>query len=266
MGLIVSTFAMFHHPLVIVKSGGSAVAYEDLLAKYSNRQVCEGAVDALQVLETKPADVVIAELDVGDMSGVDVAEAIRDIDAENGHYTFVVLVGDALTDEVREVFGDAVDAFVATADIENLPAVTRGGARVAERINQLVKENTSLIARAAELERGQLLDPLTGLGNKRMAQQALVDAIRQIESRGGAVCFLLISVANYEEVLAAYDETIAGELIIAVAERIHGLVRPMDVVTYFDTAQFALVLVQPSITQCTAECYERIFDGVRLKS
>ena len=40
----------------------------------------------------------------------------------------------------------------------------------------------------------------------------------------------------------------------------------LDVVTHFSHGLFCLVLIQPTIDHCTAECYERIFDGVRLKS
>ncbi|MEX2326249.1 MAG: diguanylate cyclase, partial [Pseudomonadales bacterium] len=108
--------------------------------------------------------------------------------------------------------------------------------------------------------------PLTGLGNRRLAEQTLNDAVRHVEARGGAVCFLMITVNNYADLLSSYDEKIANELIVAVSERIENLVRPMDVTTYFAPATFGLVLVQPSINQCTAECYQRIFDGVRLKS
>ena len=40
----------------------------------------------------------------------------------------------------------------------------------------------------------------------------------------------------------------------------------MGVVTYFKPGIFALALVQPGIENCTTDCYQRIFDGVRLKS
>jgi len=110
------------------------------------------------------------------------------------------------------------------------------------------------------------LDPLTGLGNRRYAEQILQDSIRQIESRGGAVCFLLISVHNLEETIEKFDKNIADQLVISISEKIQHLIRPMDIVTYYGPGQFALVLLQPTIEHCTAECYQRIFDGVRLKS
>jgi len=37
------------------------------------------------------------------------------------------------------------------------------------------------------LQADQLLDPLIGLGHRKLAEQSLNDSIRQIESRGGAV-------------------------------------------------------------------------------
>ena len=52
----------------------------------------------------------------------------------------------------------------------------------------------------------------------------------------------------------------------AVSDRLGHLVRPLDVVTYFDTGIFALILNQPTIEHCTAACYQRIYDGLRLRS
>lgn len=257
---------MFHHPLVIVKSTATTFAPDEALAMFTSKRTCEGAVDALQLLEAHPAHVVVLELGLDEMSGLEVAEAIRDIDSERSHYTYIVLVGDTPDSDVMEGFGSAIDAFVRLRDQPLLCATIRAGARISEQINQLNTENLRLLEEQENLRKGQLLDPLTGLGNRRMAEQALDDSIRQIESRGGAVCFLMISVENYDEVLETYDERIASELIVAVSERIHSLVRPLDIVTHYDTSVFAMVLIQPSISQCTAECYERIFEGVRLKS
>jgi GGDEF domain-containing protein len=76
----------------------------------------------------------------------------------------------------------------------------------------------------------------------------------------------MMVVTNFDEFVKSYDQRIADELVIAVAEKINHLVRPLDIVTYVENGQFALILVQPSIEHCTAECYQRIYDGVRLKS
>ena len=259
---------MFDLPIVVVKGGRSILDFfDDALMRFSNNRVCFGAVNALQVLESAPANVVITEMDVGDMSGVELAAAIRDIDEERNHYTYVILIGAVNQEKVRtDEFHQSVDAVTGTKRVDVLEHLALAGARISDHVNSLRNTNQSLQQLCSDLRKGQLLDPLTGLGNREFADQSLKDHVRQIESRGGAVCLVMISVDNYEEVKMQYDTSIAGELIMSVSDRIQNLVRPLDVVTYFSPGQFALILMQPSIDNCTAECYERIFDGIRLKS
>lgn len=253
--------------LVIVKSPDTPGSYyERALEPFEDKRICEGAVDALQLLEKSPACVAVVEAKMPDMDGLEVAEAVRDIDEERGHFTWLILIGAEFGTDVQNAFDEHIDAFVEANDPAMLRAAVRAALRISEKINQLAADNQTLLIEREGLIKGQLLDPLTGLGNRRYAEQALSDVARQIESRGGAVCFLIIEVGNIDKVRDTYDGKIADELIVAVAKRIQQLVRPMDIVTYFAPGQFALVLLQPTIEQCTAECYQRIFDGIGLKS
>lgn len=259
---------MFELPVVVVKGANSILDFfDDHLMKFANNRVCFGAVNALQVLEDSPANVVIIEMDVGEMNGIELAEAIRDIDNERDHYTYIILIGAVNPERVQEdSFHAAIDTITGTKRVDVLEHLAVAGARISNTINDLKASNLSLQNLCQDLRKGQLLDPLTGIGNREYAEQALSDTIRQVESRGGAACLVMISVDNYETVKQTYDMNVAGELIVAVSERIQNLVRPLDTVTYFSPGMFALVLMQPSIEQCTADCYVRIFDGIRLKS
>lgn len=259
---------MFELPVVVVKGANSILDFfDDDLLKFSNNRVCFGAVNALQILEDSPANVVITEMGVGDMTGIELAEAIRDIDSERNHYTYIILIGAVNPERVQQdSFHSAIDSITGTKRVDVLEHLTLAGARISDQINKLKSSNAALQNLCRDLRKGQLLDPLTGIGNREYAEHALNDTIRQVESRGGAACLVLVSVDNYDDIKQAYDTTVAGELIVAVSERIQNLVRPLDVVTYYSPGLFALVLMQPSIDQCTAQCYERIFDGIRLKS
>jgi diguanylate cyclase (GGDEF)-like protein len=259
---------MIDLPIVVVKGGNSILDFFDQeLIKFPNNQVCYGAVNALQILEDAPASVVITEVEVGDMTGIELAEAIRDIDADRDHYTYIILVGAINPRTVEsDQFHENVDVITGTKRVDVLAHLIIAGCRVSKKINDLTLSQSTLQNLCNELRKGQLLDPLTGLGNQIFAEQTLHNSIRQIESRGGAVCFLMISIQNYEAVKETYDATIAGELVVAVSDRILALVRPLDVVTYYSPGQFALIFIQPSIEQCTAECYVRIYEGVKLKT
>lgn len=257
---------MFDNQIIIVRHPDSDESpYTQALAKFTRLKMCTSAVDALQFLEDSPAHVAIVETACADMSGIEIAEAIRDIDNDAGHFTFICLVGDELPEALSQASVDTVDTHLAAVD-GKLTAVTLAGQRIATRINSLGAINQELRDKNFQLQKGQLLDSLTGLGNLRMAEQSLRDSIRQIESRGGAVCVLILAVTNLRETIDQYDQRIGDELIQVVAEKIKHLVRPLDIVTYIEDGRFALILVQPSIEHCTAECYQRIYDGVRLKT
>lgn len=259
---------MFDLPIIVVKGENSILDFFDHeLIKFKNHRVCYGAINALQVLEDAPANVVITEVDVGDITGVELAEAIRDVDSERNHYTYVILIG-AINQRMvgSDVFRENIDVITGTKRVDILNHLMIAGSKISTQLTSLMVSQAALQRLCNDLRKGQLLDPLTGLGVRSFAEKTLHDSIRQIDSRGGAVCFIMISIQNYESVKESYDMVIAGELVVAVSERIQALVRPLDVVTYYAPGQFALILVQPSIEQCTEECYRRIYEGVRLKT
>lgn len=260
------TSAMHDHHLVIVKNSDSSDEYYvKSLGEFPNKRICEGAAYALQELGRGPADVVIAEMELDEMSGIELAEAIRDIDVDQSRFTYIILVADDMSEEIQRAFASSVDAWVHKGD-DILVSLVLAGARVAEHVGELSAARNALMQEREQLQKGQLLDPLTGLGNRQFLEQTLQTCVRQIESRGGAVCFIMISVDSYEETLNRFDKTIADQLIVEVSERLRNLVRPLDTTSYFAPGQFAIVLLQPSMKQCIASSYQRIYDRVRHKS
>jgi len=262
---------MLKQPVAIILNRESDEhLFADALTDCSAKQVYKGAVKALQGLEENPAHVIIIQSPLDDMSDIEIAEAIQEINADRQHFSYLIIVGKHPNAAVLNALEACVDAFIPVDDqpeqLRMLAQQIKAGARAASTINNLTTETRDLQTRCTVLEQNQLIDPLTGLGNRRLAEQTLSDSVRQIESRGGAVCFLMVSVENYPDVIAQYDQKMADQLIIAVSKKIQQLVRPMDIVTYFEPGRFALVLIQPSIEQCSAQSYQRIYDGVNLKS
>ena len=262
---------MLKQPVAIILNRESDEhLFAEALTDCSAKQVYKGAVKALQGLEENPAHVIIIQSPLDDMSDIEIAEAIQEINADRQHFSYLIIVGKHPNAAVLNGLEACVDAFIPVDDqpeqLRMLAQQIKAGARAASTINNLTTETRDLQTRCTVLEQNQLIDPLTGLGNRRLAEQTLSDSVRQIESRGGAVCFLMVSVENYPDVIAQYDQKMADQLIIAVSKKIQQLVRPMDIVTYFEPGRFALVLIQPSIEQCSAQSYQRIYDGVNLKS
>lgn len=252
--------------VVVSKPNADITLYSGALAAFKHKKICYSAVEALQLLEENPGFVVIIEAELEDMTGVELAEAIKDIDSDRNHFSYTLLLDKTCREDVRLGFAQCVDGWCPAKDEVMIRQMTLAGARISEKINALSTQTSQLQNRCDILQHGQLLDPVTGLGNKQYAEQKLNDSIRQIASRGGAVCLLMLAINNYQELSVKYEERIANELVIAVSDKLRHLVRPMDTVAYFGEGLFALVLLQPTIEQCTAACYQRIYDGVRLKS
>jgi diguanylate cyclase (GGDEF)-like protein len=195
------------------------------------------------------------------------ASNIRAIQRDLHHFTYTILiVSDQARQQISSALEGSVDALIYQADLRSqLQPKVRAAVRISNKINELLTTNKALMEECNQLQMGQMLDPLTKLGNIRQARQGLQNAIKQIDSRGGIVSLMLIGIGNYDAVVEKYDQKIANELVVAVSEKIQQLVRPLDLVTYFDTALFAVVLLQPRIEDCNAKSYARIFDGIRLK-
>ena len=256
-------------PILLVSPVTTSIGYEAILRRnnFMNVSRCGDAISALQYLENNPAHVIISEVEMNDMDGYELTNHLREIEYTEHRFSYVILIsGQPVHNKVELSWQSRVDAIIPR---EHLPfrliPQIMSGERVAAQINRLLAENHDLTQRCNQLEVGQLLDPLTGLGNRRQAVKGLNDMIRQIEARGGAVCLLMISVRNLASLQKQYDESIVEELVIGLAGKIRRLVRPLDLVTYFEDGLFAVVMQHNQLHDCTPESYTRIFEGVSLK-
>ncbi|HSG90377.1 MAG TPA: diguanylate cyclase [Pseudomonadales bacterium] len=261
---------MSDHPVRIVGADGIAGALHGLVSTRQSRGVTRspGAVHALQALEGSPAHVLLLSDAVADIPALDFAQRIKEMDRESHHYTFIVLVTTTpWAEPARAQVADRIDLSVAEEELgAALPSALRLALGMSERINRLLKDNVVLQKRCLEFQNTEATDALTGLGNRRYLDQSLVANISQIEARGGAVCLILMGIANHDAVRAEHGEPIAEELVLEVSRKIKRLVRPLDVVTYLGAGLFGLVLNQPMLEDCQPRSYARIYDGTRLKS
>ncbi|MBV1877126.1 MAG: diguanylate cyclase [Pseudomonadales bacterium] len=258
---------MFEVPIVIIKKTTTDEKFfATLLAAFPDKRYYSSGIQALQSLEQNPAALAVIESETEDMEGIEIAEAIRDIDAEASQFTYIVIYGGEPTPMLEHAFSLYVDANIPATLPHTLSQVVAAGCRLSKEIGTIKNHNLQLQASNQELEHSQLLDPLTGLGNRKYAELCLRDSIRQIESRGGAVCVLVISILNLPAIVKRYDNQIGKNLVVAIGEKITNLVRPLDLVSYYKPYHFVLVLTQPNIENCTAACYQRIYEGIKLKS
>ena len=216
--------------------------------------------EALSQLEERPADIVISDWIMPGMDGLALTRRIREMDEILDHFTYVMLMSGETEDTiVSQAFEHGVDDFVSKGALRThlLPRVL-AACRIAGYNNSLLASNRELREQIASLERRNMIDPLTGLGNQRFTDRALSDILRQVASRGGAACVVLIHLMDYERLAGELEPADANRVVQASAARLEQSVRPMDVVTRPRPDLFAVFMHQEGVDHCEASCFRRL--------
>ncbi|MBU2323242.1 MAG: response regulator [Gammaproteobacteria bacterium] len=237
-------------------------------ASYQDVRFASSAAEAIALLEQRPASVVLADWLMPEMDGLALTGHIRQLDEMTDHYTYVILLtGKEGENVLGEAFDRGVDDFISKAAMnEQLVPRVYAADRLCNTLQRLLQENRLLTGNIASLEQRNLVDSLTGLGNGRYLLQKLHDSLRQVESRGGALCYLLIGLADADALRQQYGQAFYNELLHGVARRLQQLVRPVDVLVRLDDGHFALITLIEDLQECSPSSFKRLHEGINLKA
>ena len=235
---------------------------------YTNVRFTNNPLQALRSLEKRPAQILIADWLMPSMDGVELTRRIKELDEKTDHYTYVMLLT-ARDDpeEMQAAFEDGVDDFLNKGNIRaHLLSRVQSAERISARQNRLLSDNKTLRKTINELRTTDLVDPVTGLGNRKFAVDRIDELLRQAEARGGAACLLMVGVNNLAVVQEQYEPAVVDELMGGIGAKIRGLVRPLDVVTRPSNNAFTVITHQPNLENCTSQSFRRIFDSLYMHS
>ncbi|MCY1399946.1 Chemotaxis response regulator protein-glutamate methylesterase [compost metagenome] len=237
-------------------------------AGYQNVRFASSASEALQSLEEQPVSVVLADWMMPEMDGLELTSRIRQLDEHGDHYTYIILLTGKEGDKaLAEAFDRGVDDFISKSSMsEQLVPRVLAADRLCNTLQRLLVENRLLTQNIARLEERNLVDTPTGLGNLRYLRQKLAHSLRQLESRGGALCYLLIGIPDLPRYSLQYGQGAANELLHSVARRLQQLVRPLDVLARIDDQHFALIAMLDDLQECSPSSFRRLHDGLNLKA
>lgn len=237
-------------------------------AGYQDVRHAHSAATALQMLEERSARILVADWLMPEMDGLELTQRVRQLDEANNHFTYVMLLtAKEGVEALAEAFEQGVDDFVNKTHMQDqlLPRLL-SAERITSLQNRLLGENQTLIEANAKLKRLSPFDGLTGLGNREYASRRLDEALKHVGSRGGAACYKLLTIGNFDVLRKQYPPVILSQLLLAVARRLRQLVRPLDVVTRISPSQFAIITTQPSLEHCSGDNYRRLYEGINTKA
>lgn len=237
-------------------------------AGYQDLRYASSAAEALSLLEQRPASVLLADWLMPEIDGLELTARVRQLDEMADHYTYVVLLtGKEGENVLVEAFDRGVDDFISKASMnEQLVPRIYAADRLCNTLQRLLQEKRLLTENNAGLEQRNLVDALTGLGNARYLQQRLADSLRQIESRGGALCYLMIGLEGTEALRQAHGQAFHEELLRGAARRLQQLVRPLDILSRLDDSHFGLITMLNDLKESSPNSFRRLHEGLNLKA
>lgn len=136
-------------------------------------RTAEGGRQALEVLRQEPADLIISDVKMPDMSGIELLRAVREFLPD---VAVVMMSAFATIETAREAFKLGADDFIQKPfDVEEFKLIV---AKALERFN-LVQENQAF--KRAQRERGQL-DNIIGRSGRMQAVYQMIETVAAVPS------------------------------------------------------------------------------------
>jgi diguanylate cyclase (GGDEF)-like protein len=227
---------------------------------YQDIRLAASAREVLDLLQERNADVVIADWVMPEMNGLELTDAIRQLDEERSRYTSVIVFTAKEGDEaMTEAFERGVDDFITKpVNSKELAARVYAAGRISTLQNTLLETGTALAAAKAYLEGINTTDPMTGLGNQRFITHQLGTLLQQMHARGGGICLAMVDIDNFQAINNSYSYETGDEVLRAFARRLRRAVRPLDMVGRTTGDEFALLMTCPDTQEMQRDVFERI--------
>lgn len=146
----------------------------------------------------------------------------------------------ALTSEASRIGSAALAAFVVALGVGLLSLWKQEAWRKARE--KLVGE----LVRRDAMEKLLLLDPLTGVFNRRYLEEVLTREISRVERHDASLSFLKMRLENMDDLEAHEGGEIAELILKEVARTLYRNMRPTDVVMRYERNEFLVVMSETS--------------------
>lgn len=192
-------------------------------------------LEALSIIHAWTPHVVILDVNLPEMSGLDALAKIRDFE----HYISVILIsGRGSTDEIVTGLDKGADDYIVKPFIiEELCARVRTQLRIKDLNDELRRANEKLKELAET-------DDLTGLYNMRTLYGRLEHEVQRGKRYHRTVCVVMLDMDQFKGVNDAFDHLFGSFVLSEVGRIIKNTIRTVDIAARYGGDEFIIVLTE----------------------
>jgi diguanylate cyclase (GGDEF)-like protein len=253
-------------------------ANRDILARRFERRgfevtAADSGLQALALIDQQNFDLVLLDIEMPEMSGLDVLKRIREQHTPVS-LPVIMVTGKSQSEDVADAFEAGANDYV-TKPVDFVVAFARSSAqlalkraedaarmaneslrqmnenleqRVATRTSDLLRANQHLQNEIAERERSEAKahyvahhDVLTGLANRALFQQQLDSALEDVRHNGGSLAILFLDLDGFKNINDTLGHSIGDTLLRCISDRLRNCLRERDIIARLGGDEFAIV-------------------------
>jgi two-component system cell cycle response regulator len=199
-------------------------------------------VSAIKAVVTSPPDVVLLDLLLPDMSGIEVCRWIKQTENTRGIPIIMLTIKSSLNDKVSGIESGADDYLPKPYNDIELNAKIYAALRTKALQDELRQKNKQLSELLAQVETMAITDPLTGLYNRRHLDSVLEAEWKKSERYNFSLVCLLIDIDFFKSVNDTYGHKTGDLVLIKIANILRKSLRDVDTVARWGGEEFLAVL------------------------
>lgn len=239
--------------LVIDDSEFQRVAMEEMLTEqgFADVTLCESPTDALGVLNSSTdVDVILMDIEMPDIDGIDGCRLIKSYE-ELRDIPIIMVTSLEEMDYLKEAFeAGAIDYLVKPPSPVELGVRVGSALRLKQETDarksrecELIDLTTKLADKNQLLRRLSVIDPLTGIPNRRYLDKVYEQEFKRSRREGQPLSVVMIDLDNFKGYNDTYGHKAGDIALTRVARALAGVVkRPTDVVARYGGEEFAAIL------------------------
>ena len=206
-----------------------------------------GAIEGLATVERERPDLILLDVDMPDMSGFDVCRQLKE-SVELCMIPIVFLSGsDNAEDKAKGLDLGGMDYVTKPFDSFELRARVRAALRM-KRLQDMLVEYA-------------MVDPLTGLPNRRALMERLALEWARVQRRGEPLSVVMADIDHFKNVNDTYGHAVGDEVLRQVAGAIASQCRETDMPARYGGEEFLIVVpgeLASSATSLAERCRKAV--------